>query len=127
MKSLKRCLVILGFAGMVADATAQTTNVILTTDYDGDAGEGNFNTGYGYCVAGSSSGNSLTGESGGITSGVGVGGTFANSITADYTLLPSDPAWTNAANSYNYAVLGNGTQFGSPMTAITPTAVTGSF
>ncbi len=127
MKSIKRWLFILGFAGLVSGATAQTTNVILETDFDGDAGEGNFNNDYGYCVAGSSTGTSLAGYSGGILAGAGVDGTYANSETADYTLLPTDPAWTNSANAYNYAVLGNGTQFGGPMAAITPTAVTGSF
>lgn len=127
MKSLNQWLIIVGFAGVVSGATAQTTNTILETDFDGDAGEGNLNNDYGYCVAGSSSGTSLAGESGGITGGAGVGGSSANSITANYTLLPTDSAWTNSANSYNYAVLGNGTQFGGPMTAITPTAVPGSF
>jgi hypothetical protein len=112
---------------MVSVAAAQTTNVILETDFDGDAGEGNLSSNYGYCVAGSSTGNSLAGFSGGITPGVGVAGTSANSISPDYTLLPTDPAWANSANTYNYAVLGNGTQFGAPMAALTPTAVTGSF
>lgn len=120
-------MAVFGLAGTVLGATAQTTNIILETDFDGDTGEGNFNNDYGYCVAGSSTGTSLAGYSGGILYGTGVGGTGANSITANYTLLPTDPAWTNSANTYNYAVLGNGTQFGAPMTAITPTAVAGSF
>lgn len=127
MKSIQHWLIVFCFAGIVSGVIAQTTNVILETDFDGDAGEGNFNNDYGYCVAGTSTGSSLVGESGGILAGVGTDGTLANSITANYTLLPSDPAWTNSANTYNYAVLGNGTQFGEPMTAITPTAVTGSF
>lgn len=108
---------------MVSGAPGQTTNVILETDFDDDAGEGNLNNDYGYCVAGSSSGTSLVGESGGVIPGIGTGGTSANSATPNYTLLPDDPAWTNSANFYNYAVLGNGTQFGPPMTPITPTAV----
>lgn len=127
MKSLKQSLVLIGFAGLVSVASAQTTNVILGTDFDGDSGEGNINNDYGYCVAGSSTGSSPAGNSGGIIDGAGVDGTYANSITANYSLLPSDPAWTNAANTYNYAVLGNGTQFGAPITAITPTSVTSSF
>ena len=120
-------MVLFGFASMVSLAAGQTTNVILETDFDDDAGEGNFNNNYGYCVAGSSTGTSLAGYSGGITGGVGVNGTSANSISPNYTFLPTDPAWTNSANTYNYAVVGNGTQFGSPMTALTPTAVTSSF
>jgi hypothetical protein len=127
MKSIKQLLIVLGIAGMVSAATAQTTNIILQTDFDSDANEGNFNNDYGYCVAGSSAGSALAGYSGGITAGAGVGGTFANSISPDYTLLPSDPNWTSPSLSYVYAVVGNGTQFGSPMTAITPTAVLSSF
>jgi hypothetical protein len=127
MKSLKQSLFLFGLAGMVSGVAAQTTNVILETDFDGDAGEGNYSGGYGYCVAGSSTGTSLAGFSGGVTAGAGVNGTSANSMTPNYTFLPTDPAWTNSANTYNYAVLGNGSQFGAPMTALTPTAVTGSF
>lgn len=126
MKSIKQLLIILGITGMVSAATAQVTNIILQTDFDGDTNEGNFNNDYGYCVAGSSAGSVLAGYSGGLTSGAGVGGTVANSILPDYTLLPSDPNWTSASLSYVYAVVANGTQFGSPMTAITPTAVLGS-
>ena len=130
MKSIKQLLITIGIAGMVSTATAQTTNIILQTDFDGDAGEGNFNNDYGYCVAGSSAGSALAGYSGGILAGTGVGGTYANSISPDYTLLPSDPNWTNPSLAYVYAVVGNGTQFGSPMTSITPAAtpteVTGS-
>jgi hypothetical protein len=127
MKSLKNSLVLFGFASMMSVAAAQTTNVILETDFDGDSGEGNFNNDYGYCVAGSSTGTSLAGYSGGITPDAGVNGTSANSISPNYAFLPTDPAWTNSANTYNYAVVGNGTQFGSPITAITPTAVISSF
>lgn len=127
MKSLKQLLAVLGIAGAVSAATAQTTNIILQTDFDGDAGEGNLNNDYGYCVAGSSAGSALAGYTGGITAGAGVGGTYANSISPDYTLLPSDPNWTSPSLSYVYAVVGNGTQFGGPITAITPTAVLGSF
>jgi hypothetical protein len=126
MKSIKQLLAILGIAGVVSTAMAQTTNVILQTDFDNDAGEGNFNNDYGYCVAGSSAGSALAGYNGGITVGVGVGGTYANSISPNYTLLPTDPNWTNTSLSYVYAVVGNGTQFGGQMTPITPTAVLSS-
>ena len=76
MKSLKQLLAVLGIAGAVSAATAQTTNIILQTDFDGDAGEGNLNNDYGYCVAGSSAGSALAGYTGGITAGAGVGGTY---------------------------------------------------
>jgi hypothetical protein len=127
MKSMKQLLITIGIASVVSIAAADTTNIILQTDFDGDAGEGNLNNDYGYCVAGSSAGTALAGYDGGITAGVGVGGTSANSISPDYTLLPSDPNWTNASLSYVYAVVGNGTQFGGPMTAITPTPLMSSF
>ena len=126
LSRITRLLAALGVASLMSTAGAQTTNIILQTDFDGDAGEGNFSNDYGYCVAGSSAGSVLAGYTGGITAGVGVGGTYANSISPDYTLLPSDPNWTNPSLAYVYAVVGNGTQFGSPMTAITPTAVLGS-
>jgi len=113
--------------GVASAVSAQTTNIILQTDFDNDAGEGNFNNSYGYSVAGSSAGASLAGNSESITAGAGVGGTYANSSSPNYTLLPGDPNWTNASVSYVYAVLGNGTQFGGPITAITPTSVLGSF
>jgi hypothetical protein len=126
ISKINRLMVVLGVASLMSTAGAQTTNIILQTDFDGDAGEGNFNNNYGYCSAGSSAGASLAGNSESITAGVGVGGTYANSSSPNYTLLPSDSNWTNAMNQYNYAVLANGTQFGSPMTTITPTAVLGS-
>lgn len=127
MKSIKQSLIILGIAGVVCAAPAQTTNIILQTDFDGDDGEGNFNNNYGYAYAGSSAGSVLAGYSGGITAGVGVGGTAANSISPDYTLLPTDPNWNSPSLAYVYAGVGNGTQFGGPMTAIMPTPVLASF
>lgn len=127
MKSIKPLFITLGFAAMVSVASAQSTNVIVQTDFDGDAGQGNLNYSYGYCVAGSSSGSALAGYSGGVTAGAGVGGTSAAAYTADYTLLPTDPNWTNPSLSYVYAVLGNGTSFTAPITPITPTSVLDSF
>jgi hypothetical protein len=127
MKTIRHLIsTFLAVAGALS-ATAQTTNIILETDFDGDAGEGNFANDYGYSFAGSSSGASPSGYSGGITAGVGVDGTSANYESPDFTALATDPNWTNSANTYNYAGVGNGTQFGAPMNPITPTSVTGSF
>ena len=95
MKSIRQTLIIVGIAGVICAAPAQTTNIILQTDFDGDAGEGNLNNDYGYAYAGSSAGSVLAGYSGGITEGAGVDGTAANSISPDYTLLPTDPNWTS--------------------------------
>ena len=61
------------------------------------------------------------------TAGAGVGGTTANSISPDYTLLATDPTGTNASLAYVYAGVGNGTQFGGPMAPISPTSVLSSF
>src|SRR4029077_19773901 len=100
MESIKQILMVLGFSAVASIATGQTTNIILQTDFDGDAGEGNFNFSYGYAVAGSSAGSVIAGFSGGLTGGAGTGGSFANAISPDYTLLPSDPNWTNASLAY---------------------------
>ena len=127
MKSIKQLLINIIFAGTVSVATAQTTNAILGTDFDGDAGEGNYNFAYGYGVAGSSAGTVPASFSGGITAGAGVDGSFANSISPDYTQLPTSPDWTNPSLAYVYAVVGNGTGFSAPITPITPTPVLGSF
>jgi hypothetical protein len=122
MKSVKQLIMALATAATVSTVTAQTTNIILQTDFDEDAGQGNFSNDYGYCVAGSSSGSALTGDFSAITGGAGVDGTSANVLSPNYTLLPTDPNWSNPANTYVYAVAGDGTQFGAPMTPITPTA-----
>jgi len=131
MKSIKQLLAILGIAGAVSAATAQTTNIILQTDFDGDANQGNYNTYYGYTAAGygigASSGSCVAGNSFTLSGGTGVGGTTNLTSVADYSLLPFDPNWTNAADSYVYAVLGAGTSFGSPVTPITPTSLMSSF
>jgi hypothetical protein len=123
MKSIKQLLVTLGLAGAVSSAAAQTTNIILQTDFDGDAGQGNLNYGYGYAVAGSSAGAALAGYTGGITPGVGVEGTSANAISPDYTLLPTDPNWNSPSLAYVYALVGNGSSFSAPISPITPTSV----
>ncbi len=127
---ITRLLAVFGIASLMSTAGAQTTNIILETDFNGDAGEGNYNFAYGYAVAGSSAENPLTdvGEFGGVTADAGVGGTnYANVAQPDYTLLPTDPNWTNPSLTYVYAVLGNGVSFSAPITAITPTPVLGSF
>jgi hypothetical protein len=128
MKTLQQMLVIGFLVGILSATSAQTTNVILQTDFDGDAGEGNYSYAYGYCVAGTSAGPSAAGFSGGgVQTGVGVDGTSANYISPDYTQLPSDPNWTNPDITYAYAVVGLATGFGAPISTITPTNATGSF
>lgn len=133
MKSIKQTLAILVIASAVSAAMAQMTNVILQTDFDSDAGEGNFaNNNYGYVAVGSSSADPIgyhipAGYTEGIVGGLGVTNSVCNSATVDYTLLPSDPYWTTPTNTYVYAVLGQGSDFGSPISPITPTSLMSSF
>ena len=132
MKPIKQLLAIVGIAGTFSAATAQMTNVILQTDFDSDAGEGNFANGfYGYVAVGSSSAaaNNQTIPAGfteGIIGGIGVSNSFCNSAAVDYTLLPEDSYWTTSTNTYGYAVLGQGSDFGPPITPITPTPLMSS-
>jgi len=130
MKSIKQFLIFLSIAGMAGVAAAQTTNIILQTDFDGDDGQGNFANNYGYTAAGTSleDPNTSVGVSENITAGAGVTNSSANLASPDYTQLASDPNWTDVpSGGYAYAIVGNGTQFGAPMAAITPTPVLGSF
>jgi hypothetical protein len=127
MKTIKQILVSIGMLSMLSAATGQTTNIILQTDFDGGAGEGNYNNNYRYSYAGSSAGGVNVGYDGGITEGMGVGGTFANWVSPWYSLMPTDANWYSPSLAYVYAGVGCGTLFGGPMTPITPTAVTSSF
>ncbi len=133
MKSTKQSFAILVIASAVSTAMAQMTNIVLQTDFDSDAGEGNFaNNNYGYVAVGSSSADPIAyhipaGYTEGIVGGLGVTNSVCNSATVDYTLLPSDPHWTTPTNTYVYAVLGQGSDFGSPITPITPTSLMSSF
>jgi hypothetical protein len=122
MKAFQNAIVVAAIVGTLTSGSAQTTNVILQTDFDGDAGEGNYSFAYGYCVAGTSAGPSATGfTGGGVQAGIGVNGTSANYISPDYTQLPTDPNWTSPGITYAYAVVGDATGFSAPITAITPT------
>ncbi|HEY1787882.1 MAG TPA: hypothetical protein VGJ73_06985 [Verrucomicrobiae bacterium] len=128
MKIIQIAASVAAMAGILSIASAQTTNVILQTDFDGDAGEGNYSFAYGYCVAGTSGGSSATAFSGGgVQTGIGVDGTSANYISPDYTQLPDDPNWANPDITYAYAVVGLASGFGAPISPITPTNATSSF
>jgi hypothetical protein len=116
-----------GLSLVMNPEAAVTTNVLFETDYNNDAGEGNFYTYYGYTIAGSSDGPCAAGNTTAITYGAGVNGSNAVVSTADYTLLPDQSNWTDPTVSYVYAVLANGTQFSAPLTNITPTSVLSSF
>jgi hypothetical protein len=87
MKYITRLSVVIALAGVVFSAPGQMTNVLLRTDFDGDAGQGNYTGGYSYCVAGTDAGNPLpVGVNNiGVTAGVGVGGSSAYEVSPDYT------------------------------------------
>jgi hypothetical protein len=121
MKIIQSAIVVAAIVGTLSAASAQTTNVILQTDFDGDAGQGNYTGGYAYCVAGTDAGNPLpvSVNNLGVTAGVGVGGSSAYEASPNYTDLATDPGWANAS-AWDYAEVACGTDFGAPITAITP-------
>jgi hypothetical protein len=122
MKSITQLSVFFAIAGVVLTAPGQTTNVILQTDFDGDAGQGNFTGASSWAGAGSELGTAAAGiNAQGLTTGIGVGGSSANEISPDYTQLSTDPNWTTAS-SYVYAQAQCGAYFGAPITPVTPTS-----
>jgi hypothetical protein len=127
MKTIQNAIVVAAIVGTLSAASAQTTNVILQTDFDGDAGQGNYTGGYAYCVAGTDAGNPLpvSVNNLGVTPGAGVGGSSAYEASPNYTDLATDPGWLNAVE-WDYAEVACGTDFGPPMTSITPTPLLNS-
>jgi hypothetical protein len=127
MKYSTQLSVVLALAGGVLSMAGQTTNVILQTDFDGDAGQGNYTGGYSYCVAGTDAGNPLpvTVNNLGVTAGVGVGGSSAYETSPNYTDLATDPGWINAS-AWDYAQVACGSDFSPPVTPVTPTSLLNS-
>ncbi len=98
----KACLLVtlLGIVGMMSVATAQTTNIILGTDFDGF---GDYNYGYAFAYAGSELGTTAVPPSTfAVVPTGGVNNTAAAQATVDYTELATDPNYQNAT-SYTYA------------------------
>lgn len=120
MKAIAKLSILFALAGVVFAASGQTTtNVILQTDFDGDEGQGNLTGTSSWAGAGSEQGTALAGiYTQGLTTGIGVGGSSANEIAPDYTLLGSDPVWTTAS-TYVYAQAQCGGYFGAPLTPMT--------
>jgi hypothetical protein len=116
---MARWLITLGISSLVSAATAQTTNKIFGTDFDGN---GNFNSGYGFTYAGSDAGNAAAGYAGGgVIPGIGAGGSAAFSASPDYTALATDPNYSGV-HAYTYSGLADHLIFNAPVTPITPTA-----
>jgi hypothetical protein len=126
MKIIEYAIVVAAIIGTLSVVSAQTTNVILQTDFDGDAGEGNYSGSYGYTVAGTSAGNAAPNFTQAVTAGIGVDGTSANELSPDYTELATDQNWTNNSIQWAYAVAGDGTSFAGQITPITPTSALNS-
>ncbi|MGA2869131.1 MAG: hypothetical protein ABSF34_08230, partial [Verrucomicrobiota bacterium] len=126
MKIIEYAIVVAAIVGTLSVVSAQTTNVILQTDFDGDAGEGNYSGSYGYTVAGTSAGKTAPNFSQAVTAGIGVDGTSANELSPDYTELATDQNWTNDSIQWAYAVAGDGTSFAGQITPITPTSALNS-
>jgi hypothetical protein len=126
MKIIEYAIVVAAIVGTLSVVSAQTTNVILQTDFDKDAGEGNYTGSYGYTVAGTSAGSAAPNFSQAVTAGIGVDGTSANELSPDYTELATDQNWTNDSIQWAYAVAGDGTSFAGPITPITPTSALNS-
>jgi hypothetical protein len=110
-------------AGGISAASAQTTNIIFGTDFEGN---GNYTVAYGYAYAGGNLGGSPTAFVGGITAGVGVTNSSAFDSMPDFTATGSDPNYTNSA-SYTYSGTEAPLQFGAPITPMVPTANVDSY
>ena len=118
----KTCLLVtlLGILGMMSVATAQTTNIILGTDFDGF---GDYNYGYAFAYAGSELGKTAVAPPNTyeVVSSAGVDNTAAARATVDYTGLATDPNYQNAT-SYTYAGVALHLVFTPTLANITPVA-----
>jgi hypothetical protein len=119
MKVIQTAIVAAALAGMLSAASAQTTNVILQTDFDGDAGMGNGGGCGGYAGFGSELGGEPLPYTAAVAPGIGVGGTSAAQIIGDFSDLATDPIWQDAQD-YVYFNLNLTTSFYNPLTALTP-------
>lgn len=123
MKSLKQLLAIFAISSALFTALGQTTNVILQTDFDGDAGQGNYVTSGSWVYAGTDAGSPLPIFINyyGVTNGLGVGGSSNYIASPDYTDLGTDPGWLGAS-VWAVAEMGSDISFAplNPVTSISP-------
>jgi len=120
---ITQLLIALGVSGVVSVATADTTNEIFGSNFDGG---GNYGSSYGYSYAGAQTGGNTTPQpsnsgGGAPTALVGVGGTSALAVTVDYTTLATNDNFNNIANAFSYAGVGAEITFGGSINPITPT------
>lgn len=120
---ITQLLAALGIVGMMSVATAQTTNLIFGTDFEGN---GNYSFSYGYAFAGSDAGVAAQSFAGTVTAGVGVTNSSAYSGSPDYTLTGTDPNYIGL-HAYTYSGMADHIVFSGPINPLTPTANLDSF
>lgn len=113
---MTKLMVLISVAGAMS-ASAETTNLIFGTDFEGS---GNLQGSFGYAFAGGNPGGAGSGFAGSITGGVGVGGSTAFLAQPDFSFTGVDPNYTNASQ-YTYSGTDISIQFGFP---INPPAAT---
>jgi len=106
---------------LVSAASAQTTNLIFGTDFEGTGINDNYSGSYGYAYAGGNLGNAASGFSGSVTAGVGVTNSFAFDGMPDFTATASDPNYTNSSG-YTYSGTDDYIEFGAPINPLAPTS-----
>ena len=125
MKYITQLSVVFALASAVFSAPGQTTttNIILQTDFDGDAGQGNYITSASWVFAGTGAGSPLPIFINyyGVTNGMGVGGSSNYIASPDYTDLGTDPGWLGATG-WAVAEIGSDISFAplNPVTSISP-------
>jgi len=118
MKTLIPKLVIAFCAAGISTASAQTTNLIFGTDFEGN---GNYSYSYGYTFAGGNLGNAASAFMGAVAAGVGLTNSSAFDGKPDFSGTGSDANYTNSAG-YTYSGVDDFIQFGAPINPMTPTA-----
>jgi hypothetical protein len=115
---LKAALFALAGLVGISTASAQTTNLIFGTDFDGN---GNLSYAYGYAYAGGNLGAAASAFAGGITAGVGVTNSAAFDSMPDFTATGNDTNYTDSLG-YTYSGTEVVVVFNPPITPITPSA-----
>jgi len=119
--SVTKLLIAISAAGGISAASAQTTNLIFGTDFEGSGINDNYSSSYGYAYAGGNLGGAASAFAGAVTAGVGVTNSFAFDARPDFTLTGSDPNYTNSAG-YTYSGTEIYVSFGAPLNPLAPSA-----
>jgi hypothetical protein len=118
--SLSNLLMAIGACAAISVARAQTTNLILGTDFETSGMNDNYSYSYGYTFAGGNLGGAAQSFMGGVTAGVGVTNSKAFDGMPNFTATGSDPNYTNSAG-YTYSGTEAYFVFGAPLNPLTPT------